>query len=148
MAGESTTGAEDGVKTEGGLGCCIICTLVAGCGGTRRTAGWSRRRAPVAYEVTSLGVLVVGTSGIHAVRWDSENGMRRLRDLLAPESCGWGLLEAMDVSNAGHIVGRGISPDAKERAYLASVGGLNSLWLCTGRGARDARAASSHLGGE
>jgi probable HAF family extracellular repeat protein len=74
--------------------------------------------------INNAGVVVgnsMTTSGTaHAFVWDSQDQMRDLNKLLAPDSSGtgWTLEYAYGINDAGDIVGYGAAPNGKVQAFL------------------------------
>lgn len=83
-------------------------------------------RNAVAYAINNQGEVVGeadvgpydGFSILRAFVWDDEHGMRDLNDLIP--SSRWTLIYALDVNNAGQIVGAGINPHGYTEAFLLS----------------------------
>ena len=83
-----------------------------------------------AWNVSADGSIVVGYSesalGYEAFVWDTDNGMRNLKDVLEGDYgldlTGWTLREAWDISADGlTIVGYGINPDGNTEAWAATI---------------------------
>jgi probable HAF family extracellular repeat protein len=69
----------------------------------------------------AVGSIKDGTGTNHAVLWS--NGVATdLNDLIDPSS-GWFLSEALDLNEAGFIVGQGINPAGQIEAFLIGVAG-------------------------
>ena len=90
----------------------------------------------IAQDVAADGSVIVGAASVdfapHAFIWDAENGMRDLQEVLIGEFgldlTGWQLSEARGVSDDGKtIVGWGIDPDGKMRAWRVRLGGDSAV---------------------
>ena len=72
--------------------------------------------------ISGNGAAVVGWSdaaaGQRAFYWTPTLGMQNLNDLLNSSAAGWTLTEAIDVSDSGHIIGRGINPFGQAESFL------------------------------
>lgn len=78
------------------------------------------------YATNWDGSVIVGSNNDQAFIWDSENGMRNLKDYLITLSCfgmvGWNSTTATGISDDGTvIVGYGTNPKGKREAWMASV---------------------------
>ncbi len=83
-----------------------------------------------ALDVSGDGSILVGYSlgehGQQAFIWDESHGMRDLRKVLVNsyglDLNGWTLKMARAISDDGQtIVGKGVNPDGKEEAWIASL---------------------------
>jgi len=63
-----------------------------------------------------VGAADLAGGGGRAFIWDADHGMRNLNDLIDPEA-NWVLLEAVNITDAGQIVGTG-THNGQTRAYL------------------------------
>lgn len=76
-----------------------------------------------------------GTTPARAFLWDEINGLQDLNDMLDASAAGWTLKGAVDINNAGQIVGWGINPDGSQHGYLLTVVPEPSTFVLLGMGA-------------
>lgn len=136
-----------GVFKSQALGVSANGQVIVGFGSTlygQRAFKWTRQTGMVelvdpesgfeakALAVSANGAVIVGTGGTHgpfsfeAFIWDSVNGMRLLKDVLAADFgldlLSWRLKAATDVSPDGStIVGHGSNPDGSYEGWVAGV---------------------------
>ena len=80
----------------------------------------------VAQDVSADGSTIVGYQIGGAFIWDSDNGIRFLKDVLENDFAlsldGWLLVSARGISNDGlTIVGHGINPSGNDEAWIATI---------------------------
>jgi probable HAF family extracellular repeat protein len=84
-----------------------------------------------AFGINEVGTIVGVSQPTGAFIYDSENGLRSLTSMLAPEFAGWTVFDAQDINNKGQIVGQGRLNDVYHAIILTPVPEPTALALAT-----------------